>query len=59
MHTCVTCFFRVRFSFMVLQTYQTMPCHTQNDCECGIVLWSVTDQAIQAHFQGKTHKKRM
>ena len=59
MHACVTCFFRVRCSFMVLQTYQTMPDHTPYDCECGMVLRSVTHEAIQAHFQGKTHKKRM
>ena len=59
MHTCVVCFFRVRFSFMVLQTFQTRPYHTQYDCECGMVLRSVRDQAIQAHLQGEPHKKRM
>ena len=37
----------------------TMAYHTQYDCECGTVLRSVTDEAIQAPFQGKTHKKRM
>ena len=59
MHTCVTCFFRVCYSFMVLQAYHTMPYHTQYDCECRMVLRSVVDEAIQAHLQGKTHKKRM
>ena len=33
--------------------------HTQCDCECRMVLRSVTDQAIQAHLQGKTHNKPM
>ena len=36
-----------------------MPYHTQYDCEYGMVLRSIMDQAIQAHLQGKPHKKRM